>query len=292
MMQSYPGIDPEISNWKGQNITDFQEDLLIRVNGQLSEKWFYTHMKAANPSLPRIDALNMLSQYAGYINWQDFRYKKIGTLPAAEKPGKSMSNLIRISLLLVSVMILLFIIIKIINTQNYRFTFMDADTREPITGNNILAEFFIENESPMNYTSNTEGSIIIRTNKGNIRMVVRAPYYLTDTITRILRKFNRTEQIRLSADSYSLMINYFSRSDVNAWEKRREQLEKMFNEDATIYQLPDKKGRTGIELYNKQEFIDKLTIPSSGLRQIEVLDCRYLNGQIIILRFRIKTDRE
>jgi hypothetical protein len=179
-----------------------------------------------------------------------------------------------------------------INTQNYRFTFIDADTGEPITGNNILAELLMENESSMNFTSDTEGNIIIRTNKSKIRMVVRVPYYMTDTITRTLRKFNRSEQIRLSADSYSLMINYFSRSDVNAWEKRREQLENMFNEDATIYQLPDKKMGTGIELYNKQEFIDKLTIPSSGLRQIEVLDCRQLNGQIIILRFRIKTDKE
>ena len=78
-MQSYPGIDPEISNWKGQEITDFQEELIKRVNGQLSEKWFYTHMKGESESLPRIDVLNMLSQYAGYNNWQDFRYKKVGS---------------------------------------------------------------------------------------------------------------------------------------------------------------------------------------------------------------------
>lgn len=290
MMQSYPGIDPEISNWKGQNITDFQEDLLGKVKGQLSEKWFYNHMKAVNPSLPRIDVLNLLSKYAGYINWQDFMQKKMGNLSEPEKPGKSMSNVIRIPLLLVSVMTLLFIIIKMINTQNYQFTFIDSDTGEPVTGNKILAELLMENESSMNFTSDNEGNIVIRTNKSKIRMVVKAPYYLTDTISRTLRKFNRSEQIRLSADSYSLMINYFSRSDVSAWEKRREQLEIMFNEDAAIYQLPDKNEMTGIELYNKQEFIDKLTMPSSGLRHIDVLDCRYLDEQIILLRFRIKTN--
>ena len=88
------------------------------------------------------------------------------------------------------------------------------------------------------------------------------------------------------------MINYFSRSDVNAWEKRREQLEKMFNKDVVIYQLPDKNEKMGIELYNKQEFIDRLTMPSSGLRYIDVLDCRYLDDPIMLLRFRIKTNRE
>jgi len=36
MMRSYPGIDPDISNWKGQEITDFQEELIKKLNGQLS----------------------------------------------------------------------------------------------------------------------------------------------------------------------------------------------------------------------------------------------------------------
>jgi hypothetical protein len=85
MMQSYPGIDPDISKWKGQEITDFQEDLRIKANGQISEKWFYTHIKGENSSMPRIDVLDLLSQYAGYINWQDFRHKNLANLPGAEK---------------------------------------------------------------------------------------------------------------------------------------------------------------------------------------------------------------
>jgi hypothetical protein len=75
MMRSYPGIDPDISNWKGQNSTGFQEDLRIKVNGQICEKWFYNHMKVSGHSLPRIDVLNLLSQHAGYANCQDFRYQ-------------------------------------------------------------------------------------------------------------------------------------------------------------------------------------------------------------------------
>jgi len=72
MQQSYPGINPSISDWKGQEITDFQEELLIKVNAHISEKWFYNHIKSENRSLPRIDVLNLLSKYAGYANWNDF----------------------------------------------------------------------------------------------------------------------------------------------------------------------------------------------------------------------------
>jgi len=144
MMQSYPGIEPDISDWKGQTITDFQEDLRLKVNGQLSEKWFYTHMKGERESLPRIDVLNMLSQYAGYINWQDFRHKKMGVLPEVKKTHEPVSILLKIPLLLISVMTLLFIIIKIINTQNYRFTFIDTDTGEPVLDKNLRQPFLIE----------------------------------------------------------------------------------------------------------------------------------------------------
>jgi hypothetical protein len=64
----------------------------------------------------------------------------------------------------------------------------------------------------------------------------------------------------------------------------------MIRDDAMIYQIPDKRGASGMELFNKQEFIDKLTMPSSSLKQIDVLDCRYKKGQIALLRFRIKSE--
>jgi len=291
-MLSYPGIDPEISNWKGQEITDFQEELIKKGNGQISEKWFYTHMKGESESLPRIDVLNMLSQYAGYMNWQDFRYKKTGILPEVKKPSKPVNLLIKIPLLLIFAMFLLLIVIKIFFSQNYRFTFIDSDTGQPLLNSEIRAELLVENESPINYNSDETGNIVIWTKKNKIKMIVRAPYYISDTITRIIGKSKHAEQISLKPDYYALMITHFSLSDVNSWEKRREQLDRILNEDAIIYQFPEGSPGNAMAIYNKWEFIDKITIPSSGLRQIEILDCRYLNGKIVILRFRIKKEIE
>jgi len=94
----------------------------------------------------------------------------------------------------------------------------------------------------------------------------------------------------LYADIYALMIQYFSQTDLGAWQKKREQLDRILSENAFIYQLPDQGGRMGMELYNKWEFIDKLTMPASNLRRIEILDSRYDKGQIAVLRFRIKNE--
>jgi hypothetical protein len=88
------------------------------------------------------------------------------------------------------------------------------------------------------------------------------------------------------------MIQYFSQTNVQAWQNSREQLERIISDNAMIFRLPDRKGVTGMELYNKREFIDKLSMPASSLRQIEIISSRYEKNQISIMRFRNKiTDK-
>ena len=284
----YPGINPDISEWKGQEISDFQEELLKKVNGRLSEKWFYTHIKASNSSLPRIDVLNMLSKYAGYSNWDDFRFKNSAPVPLSEKLKKANSIFIWVPLLVIAAMFLLIIMYNLVNTQNYHFTFMDAETGDTIHDTRIQIDLLSEDESPVSFTCDKNGQFALRTNQSKIKLLIRSPYYQTDTVDRIVKKFNRNEQIRLHADAYALMIHYFSTTDKKSWQKRREQLDKMFSDGAMIYQVPDQKVGAGMELYNKWEFIDKLTMPVSSLRQIEILDSRYDNGQIMLMRFKVK----
>ena len=283
-------MNPEISDWKGQEITDFQEDLLIKVNGRLSEKWFYTHMKSSNITLPRIDVLNMLSKYAGYSNWDDFRFKNSVQVPLAEKVKLANNVFIKIPLLLLLIMVILVVLYNLINTQTYRFSFIDSDTGEPIVNSHIKIDVFQKDESPVNFECGKNGIFELKTDESRIKMIVRSPYYQVDTIDRILKKFNHNEQIRLQADAYALMLRYFSTTDVKAWQKRREQLDKMISEEAIISQVPDKKEGDGMELYDKWEFIDKLTMPATSLRQIEILDTRYENGRIALLRFKVKKD--
>jgi hypothetical protein len=288
MQKSYPEVNSDISAWKGQTITDFQEDLLHKVNGMISEKWFYTHMKSQVKTLPRIDVLNMLSQYAGYKNWDDYKYRNLATASLSDTLVKSNRIFIIIPLIVFAVLAVLFTFYKIINTRNYRFSFIDADTGEQILNTRIQAELLLNNETPVPYLSESKGNIIIRTDQSKIRLAVSAPCYLSDTITRIVKKFNPNELIRLKSDPYSLMIQYFSQTDVQAWQNRREQLDRIISDNAMIFRLPDRKEGSGMELYNKRDFIDKLTMPSSSLRQIEIISSRYEKNQIAILRFRNK----
>ena len=73
MSRDFSMSSSDITEWRGEDIVIFQEALLHQVKGQISSKWFYTHIKSTGKSLPRIDVLNMLSQFMEYENWADFK---------------------------------------------------------------------------------------------------------------------------------------------------------------------------------------------------------------------------
>ena len=287
MQRSFPGINPSISEWKGQDIVNFQEELLQKVNAHISERWFYTHIKTERSTLPRIDVLNLLSKYAGCNSWDDFKHKNSKQYVIDVSVKKANRYFFYIPLLVAFLLGLFFLFNKLFSTRDYVFHFYDADTRTPIINSIIEVSLLKEGESPVNYLCRPDGSFILKTERTSVKFIVKAPYYQTDTIVRVLDKFNRKETIQLHPNNYALMIHYFSRMNVKDWQKRRNQLDQMISDTARIYQVFDK-GVTGLELYNKWEFINKMTMPARSLKDIEILDTRYTGEKIILIRFRQK----
>ncbi len=287
MKLSYPAVNPDITLWKGQEITDFQEDLLIKVKAQVSEKWFYSHIKNGKHSLPRIDVLNLLSRYAGYSNWDEFKYKNASGLPVTSSLIKANRLFYVIPLLVLLVMVVLYGLFRFFNTREYKFSFYDAETMQPIKHMNIEVIVIDKDESPTDYFCDTAGQVTLKTEKSNIRMVVKSPYYRTDTISRILKKFDTNEKIGLHANEYALMIHYFSQMNVKGWEQRRKQLDSIISTDALIYRVHGSSRSAGIELLNKNEFIDFLSFPTNSLKNMEILDVKNSGDKIKVLRYRI-----
>ena len=281
MKQSYPEIPDSITDWKGQNILDFQDELRLKLHENISEKWFYTHMKSENSKLPRIDILNFLSKYVDYRSWDEFKLKNGNDkVNSNDKSNRVFYIVPFMTLIILTVLYLGF---SSMYTQVYTFCFYDSDTKEPIKDNIIEISVLTDSESPVNYLCNQDGCFSIKTKERTIRFLVETPYYHSDTIVRTLNKFNRKENVKLKMDDYAVMIHYFSNSNVKDWLKRREELDHMFADSVKIYQVLD--GTTGMEMYNKWEFINKLTLPANSLQNIEILDTQYEGNKITRLRF-------
>lgn len=282
MQKYYPGISDSIADWKGQNIIDFQHELHTKQNQHISEKWFYTHMKSNNSKLPRIDILNFLSEYVGFKNWEEFKLENSNQNNGISS-DKSNRVFYLIPLLMLLTLSVFYFISKWYYTQEYTFCFYDSVSKSPISNSIIEISILSNKESPKNYLCNNEGCFTIKTNKRQIKFVVETPYYHTDTIVRKLNSFNRSENIKLQLDDYATMIHYFSVSNVNDWLKRREELNEMISNNAQIYQVME--GTVGMELFNKWEFINKLSLPANSLQNVHVIDSKYEGEQIIRLRF-------
>ncbi len=289
MQKSFPGIKASISDWRGQDITDFQEDLLEKVNAHISEKWFYNHIKAENKSLPRIDVLNLLSKYVGYANWDDFVYKNTDGKINIKSISKANQIFIILPLVVIFIMSVLVLLFQFFNNREreYSFDFYDSYTKEIIKNNRCEIKLLSDNESPIHYLSDSTGRVVLKTNKSVVSMLISAPYYKSDTIIRILKKFDRAQKISLQINDYALILHYFSEMNVDDWQKRRDYLVEIIDNGAIFYQVLNDKNKQGMALYNKTEFIDKLTMPTGSLKFIEILDIKFKNDKIILVRFRI-----
>ena len=286
--KSFPGNSDIIENWKGVEISNFQEDLGRKVNGRISEKWFYTHIKSKKESLPRVDILDLLSQYIGYENWSDYKSSQ-SAKPKSKPRVKALKPIVLVSSVLIVLIVLVVNLTIFSSSINYEFCFTNAYSKQPVAGNELEVWVLSIGESPYLLKTNDSGCFQLSSKEEKIKFVVKAPYYKRDTIVRNLKRGTFSEEVPLKVDDYALMIHIFSSSSLEDWEARREQLNNMIAADARIYQIFEK-GNIGMEMYNKEEFINKLTVPLKSLRNIEIVETAYKGEQISVLRFMQKTE--
>lgn len=261
----------DVKKWSGEDIVSFQEDLFSKTNTRVSEKWFYNYFKNNPEKLPRIDMLNILSRYIGFENWENYKKKY---------SKKSSKNYLWV--IIITFFMICFLLLK--NTKNtFHFCFYNEDKNEKITVP-LDIKILKNNESPLFFKSDKNGCFEYKTKDNFVQLIISSTYYQTDTIKRQIN--NRENKINLTTDDYALMLDYYTNNKLKNWKQRKKELENLIDDKAVIYQLFSK--NIGIEIYNKKEFIDLLTIPTSSLKRIKFLSKEFENGKIMKLKFIIK----
>lgn len=362
-----PSFD-DISKWKGIDIIYFQEDLRKIAKGNISEKSFYTYFKNSPVTkLPRIDMLNILCVYTGYVSWYDFKknhlfadeilkehedladaaLKKLEdeqansevfpiTLQEPEKNDKNplistlevekivdlqnsttdnqiikaenqiinQDNLSHskstISLvkkyLWLSISAILTILVGLLGfkdelfSKKFYYSFIDADRNSKINAE-LQVQILKENESPILYVAKPNEPFVYTTKSKTLKMVVSSPYYKTDTIQRNLENAPEAENIELKPNDYAIMLFYYSKS-IKDLKKKRVTLNYLISDNALIYQVFDNQFY-GVETMDKQRYINLVTLPSTSLEKLEVIDTQINKaGKIIMIKFKIGTDEE
>ena len=362
-----PSFD-DISKWKGIDIIYFQEDLRKIAKGNISEKSFYTYFKNSPVTkLPRIDMLNILCIYAGYVSWYEFKKKHLfvdeilkeaeeaeenleeelqkalekvenieeeivivkkqeipalkPTLTTSENSNlqksttdnqqikkntgtfatydtseqKSTISLVK-KYLWLGISAVLAILVGLLGfkdelfSKKFTYSFVDADRNSKINAE-LQVQILRENESPILYNAKPNQEFIYPTKSKSLTMVVSSPYYKTDTVRRNLATAPDKETIELKPNDYAIMLFYYSKS-IKDLKRKRESLNYLISDNALIYQVYDNETY-GVETMDKQRYINLVTLPSTSLENLEVIDTKDdKTNKIIMIKFKIATDEK
>lgn len=354
----------DIAKWKGIDIIYFQEDLRKKAKGNISEKSFYTYFKNSPVTkLPRIDMLNILSIYAGYVSWYDFKKNHLfadeilkendnvyeteldettispGDIEIPEKPRvderiqpiafenteknqvlqtsnvdnqhvKENSGILETydikdkkttfsvvkKYIWLGISAILALLVGLLGfkdeifSKKYTYSFIDADRNSKINAE-LQVQILKENESPIMYVAKPNERFVYTTKSKNLTMVVSSPYYRTDTIQRYLETAPEEETIELKPNDYAIMLFYYSKS-LTDLKKKRVSLNYLISNDALIYQVFANQFY-GVETMDKQRYINLVTLPSTSLENLDVIDTNTdKNGKIVMIKFKIDNDEE
>lgn len=269
------GIDKAFADYSGQDISLFQEDLQAQCQSSISEKWFYTHLKNKQAKLPRVDVLHLLSRYCGHANWETFCKEFASKKPTARA---SLSKVWIMSAIAPALAVLVYFIWP--KEHKVYLQFVDAYTQKEIPFN----ELSLINASDKDLAQGLQQAEALFGDS----LIVKGAYYKE---RKIAVANSDTMLINLYPDDYALMLNYFSRSDVKDLKKRQRQLKQAIHPDARIFQSHPQ--FQGIELLNREEFIERLLLPIDPLQNLEIQDIVYRDSAIYRLRFVQKmTDHE
>ena len=367
-LENHTPSHDDISRWKGIDIIYFQEDLRKIAKGNISEKSFYTYFKNSPVTkLPRIDMLNILSVYAGYVSWYDFKKnhlfadeilkegddldeneveeleKTVENSPVEEakiltseispkteekafetttvnsdlqisatdnqtikqsngnlstydtSEQKSTFSIVK-KYLWLGISGVLAVIVGLLGfkdelfSKKFYYSFIDADRNSKINAE-LQVQILKENESPILYVAKPNEPFVYTTKSKNLTMVVSSPYYRTDTIQRNLDTAPEAENIELKPNDYAIMLFYYSKS-IKDLKKKRESLNYLISDNALIYQVYDNETY-GVETMDKQRYINLVTLPSTSLENLEVIETKNdLSGKINMIKFKITTNEK
>ena len=267
-------IRKEFKDWSGYDIQNFQDDLEEKCKSTVSEKWFYNHFKNENEKLPRVDVLNLLSIYCGFKNWDDFKFQN-----EKKAPIKTGNNSIWVAAILIVITFTGLGFWMSSRTKTITVVCNDAYTHQPILTKNLQLELLqLKTEILNSTTSNWSLQI-----KEQDTLLIDGAYYKAKKVFLNPGEINDTLIVELLPDDYALMLNYFSRATSSNWEKRSNQLNEAIHNEAKLFQVHE--DLNGIEMLNKQEFIDRLILPINSLKNLEILHIIYKDNQIYRLRF-------
>jgi len=285
--EEYPYVSPEWKTFSSKDILQLIDSIEEATKQRISEKWIYTHLKPAeNGKLPRKDMLDILSAYCRFESWDAFFYSLNDSAETSIQQQQPRTRAKKLVLLLIGLVIVvagIFLWKKIFQKEEtvpqatLKIPVKDFYTQEEIRDTTV--QLFVKKNGKLKplKTNNIPASEL----KKESKLIVESPFY-SEAAVEV--KENK-KIIVLKPDDYAMMLKAFIQSDIKDWETRKTQLDNILSENLEV--LVHLQNSLGIEYMNKEEFAQKLIIPTATIKRWQILSLEQDSMQRIT-KIRIK----
>lgn len=269
---SYPYFNGSWKSFSAQDILNLIDDIQLITKQSISEKWIYTHLKPeTNQKLPRKDMLDILSVYVGKSGWDEFVFN--GNIKENNNNFKlGFSNKIGIWVLFFGVLIAGLFIWKFLSKEEQKLEFQNSFTKDSIEKEEVKA-YVVEDT--------VEKQIDINSSTFNIdkatKVVLKSPFYKPKEITILPNE--PIAKVELNPNDYAMMLKAFMKSDIKDWQTRKEQLNKILSDNLEVMVMLQ--NNLGAEYFNKQEFSQKVILPTASLKKLKIVELKQENDNKI-----------
>lgn len=264
-------------NWKSFSSQDIQNLIGLiedKCKQTISEKWIYTHLKPeTNNKIPRKDMLNILSEFVGFSGWDEFTFeeKNVQTFEVSQSDKSKISKKWFL-LLLIPLVLLIVFLSKKEDSKPKTIQLNNEYTNEKVNAEEV--KVFEVKDSVKQELEIKEGKVQVSNNgNGKSKLVIQSPFYLPKTV--VLNPNNTTvapQKVNLKPDDYAMMLKAFMLSDIKDWQTRKEQLNKILSDNLEVIVML--KDDLGYEYFNKNEFSQKLIVPTASLKKMRIVEIK------------------
>lgn len=274
---SYPYFNGSWKSFSSQDILNLIDDIQLKTKQTVSEKWMYTHLKPeTNQKLPRKDMLDILSVYVGKSGWDEFVFRDNENITINNKSNKNLklgfSKKNGIWVLFFGLLIAGFLIWKFAQKEEQILEFKNSFTKDSIAKEEVKAYVV---EDTLEKQIDIQSPILIL--KKETKIVIKSPLYMPKEITILPNE--PITRIELNPNDYAMMLKAFMKSDIKDWQTRKAQLQKILSDNLEVMvMLPN---NLGAEYFNKQEFSQKVILPTASLKKLKIVELKQENDNKI-----------
>ena len=268
---SYPYFNGSWKSFSAQDILNLIDDIQLKTKQTVSEKWMYTHLKPeTNQKLPRKDMLDILSVYVGKSGWDEYVFN--GNIKDNNNVKTGFSKKIGIWVMFFGVLIAGFFIWKFLSKEEQILEFKNSFTKDSISKEEVKAYVV---EDTLEKQIDIQSPILNL--KKETKIVIKSPLYIPKEITILPNE--PITRIELNPNDYAMMLKAFMKSDIKDWQTRKEQLNKILSDNLEVMVMLQ--NNLGAEYFNKQEFSQKVILPTASLKKLKIVELKQENDNKI-----------